>query len=364
MTQPLRIALAGLGTVGVGLVRILQNQADLVGARAGREIVLTAVSARSRSRDRGVDLSAYQWEDDPVALARREDVDVLVEVMGGEDGPAKAATEVALANGLSVVTANKAMMARHGTALAQSAEMNGVQLRFEAGVAGGIPVVKALTEGMAANVMTRVLGVMNGTCNYILTEMERTGGDYADILADAQRLGYAEADPSFDVGGADAAQKLALLAATAFGTQVDYEGIELEGIEQVTLTDIRYAIDLGFRIKLLGVASRTDTGVEQRMQPCLVPTNSALGQLESVSNMIVLEGKGIGQTVYQGPGAGEGPTASAVVADLVDLARGQMGCALPAAVTPAARADVQARSGAYYVRFTVIDRPGVMADIT
>ncbi|MEM8658879.1 MAG: homoserine dehydrogenase, partial [Pseudomonadota bacterium] len=322
MTQPLRIALAGLGTVGVGLVKILQNQRDLITARAGREVVLVAVSARSRSKDRGVDLSGFAWEDDPVALARRDDIDLFVEVMGGEDGPAKAATEAALTAGHSVVTANKAMMARHGTALATLAEAQGAQLRFEAGVAGGIPIVKALTEGMAGNVMTRVIGVMNGTCNYILTEMEQTGGDYGDILTDAQRLGYAEADPTFDVGGFDAAQKLALLTATAFGTEVDYDAMEIEGIEKVTLTDIRYAMDMGYRIKLLGVASRTDTGVEQRMQPCLVPAESSLGQLESVTNMVVLEGDGIGRTSYQGPGAGEGPTASAVMADVVDIARG------------------------------------------
>ncbi|MEO1314448.1 MAG: homoserine dehydrogenase [Pseudomonadota bacterium] len=365
MTQPLRIALAGLGTVGVGLVKILQNQRDLITARAGREVVLVAVSARSRSKDRGVDLSGYAWEDDPVALARRDDIDLFVEVMGGEDGPAKAATDAALTAGHSVVTANKAMMARHGTALATLAEAQGAQLRFEAGVAGGIPIVKALTEGMAGNVMTRVIGVMNGTCNYILTEMEQTGGDYGDILTDAQRLGYAEADPTFDVGGFDAAQKLALLTATAFGTQVDYDAMEIEGIEKVTLTDIRYAMDMGYRIKLLGVASRTDTGVEQRMQPCLVPAESSLGQLESVTNMVVLEGEGIGRTSYQGPGAGEGPTASAVMADVVDIARGAQ---VPAFGVPVAQlaAPVPAKvqtPAPYYLRLSLADQPGALARV-
>ncbi|NNU81217.1 homoserine dehydrogenase [Halovulum dunhuangense] len=365
MTQPLRIALAGLGTVGAGMVTILQTHAELITARAGREIRLVAVSARSRTKDRGVDLSGFDWEDDPVALARRDDVDLLVEVMGGEDGTARVATETALAAGKHVVTANKAMMARHGTRLAALAEEKGVSLRYEAAVAGGIPIVKALTEGMAANGMTRVLGVMNGTCNYILTEMERTGGAYADILADAQRLGYAEADPTFDVGGFDAAQKLALLSATAFGTEVDYDAIQIEGIERVTLTDIRHAREMGYAIKLLGVAALTPDGVEQRMQPCLVPDHSPLGQLEGVTNMVVLEGDFIGRTVYQGPGAGAGPTASAVMADVIDIARGAK---VPSFGVPARMLSAPQRSGLaapapYYLRLGLADRPGTLARV-
>ncbi|MHA3977683.1 homoserine dehydrogenase [Halovulum sp. GXIMD14794] len=365
MTAPLRIAIAGLGTVGSGLIRIIQTHPELLAARAGRPIEIVAVTARSRGKDRGVDLSGYGWEDDPVTLARRDDIDLLVEVMGGADGPAKAATEAALEAGKHVVTANKAMLAEHGHALALQAEETGVALRFEAAVAGGIPCVKALTEGMAGNAMSRVLGVMNGTCNYILTEMERTGGDYDNILADAQRLGYAEADPTFDVGGHDAAQKLALLAATAFGTRIDYDGILVEGIERVTLTDIRYARDMGYRIKLLGVAARTPDGVEQRMQPCLVPVSSPIGQLEGVSNMVVLEGDAIGQTVYQGPGAGAGPTASAVMADIIDIARGLV---IPAFGQPASSLAESKRSGAsadapYYLRLDLADRPGTLARV-
>ncbi len=365
MTAPLRIAIAGLGTVGSGLIRILQTHPDLMARRAGRPIEIVAVTARSRGTDRGVDLSGYDWEDDPVVLARRDDIDLFVEVMGGADGPAKAATEAALDSGKHVVTANKAMLAHHGFALAAQAEANGAALKFEAAVAGGIPCVKALTEGLAGNAISRVMGVMNGTCNYILTEMERTGGDYDNILADAQRLGYAEADPSFDVGGQDAAQKLALLSATAFGTRVDYDGILIEGIERVTLTDIRYAGDLGYRIKLLGVATQTDGGVEQRMQPCLVPMTSPLGQLEGVSNMVVLEGDAVGQTVYQGPGAGAGPTASAVMADIIDIARGQV---IPAFGVPAGglAEPVRASSSAkapYYLRLDLADRPGTLAKV-
>lgn len=365
MPQPLRIALAGLGTVGAGVIKMVQTHGDLLALRAGRPVQVTAVSARSRGKNRGVDLSSYAWEDDPVALARRDDVDVLIEVMGGEDGPAKAAVEAALAAGKHVVTANKAMLAHHGQALAELAESHGVALRYEAAVAGGIPIVKALTEGLAGNGIKRVMGVMNGTCNYILTTMEHTGADYAKVLEDAQKLGYAEADPSFDVGGIDAAHKLALLAATAFGTRVDFEGVKTEGIERISLTDIIDARDMGYRIKLLGVARMNADGLEQRMQPCLVPATSPLGQLESVTNMVVVEGDFVGQTVYQGPGAGEGPTASAILGDVMDIARNLV---IPAFGQPAKNLAAAARStlGAdaeYYLRFTLADRPGVLARV-
>ncbi len=366
MTKPLRIAIAGLGTVGAGIIKIVQKHGDLLAARAGRPIEIIAISARSRSKDRGVDLSAYAWEDDPVALARRDDVDLLIEVMGGEDGPAKAATETALAAGKHVVTANKAMLAMNGHALAELAETNNVALRYEAAVAGGIPIVKALTEGLAGNGIERVMGVMNGTCNYILTVMEDTGADYADVLKDAQDLGYAEADPAVDVGGIDAAHKLALLAATAFGTKVDFAGVKIEGIERIELTDIKDAADMGYRIKLLGVARMNADGLEQRMQPCLVPANSPLGQLEGVTNMVVVDGDFVGQTVYQGPGAGEGPTASAIMGDVMDIARGLV---IPVfgqpanTLTQAARSSVGA-DAAYYLRFTLDDQPGVLAVIT
>jgi homoserine dehydrogenase len=362
---PLRLGIAGLGTVGGGVIAIVQQHGALLAARAGRRIEITAISARNRNRDRGVDLSSYAWEDDPVALARRDDVDLVIEVMGGEDGPAKAAVETALAGGKHVVTANKAMMAMHGQAMAEAAEAAHVALRYEAGVAGGIPVVKALGEGLAANVITRVMGVMNGTCNYILTEMQKTGADYADVLADAQRLGYAEADPSFDVGGIDAAHKLALLASLAFGTRIDFAGVVIEGIDRITLADIRHAADMGFRIKLLGVAQMTDAGLEQRMQPCLVPAGSPLGQLDGVTNAVAIEGDHVGTIFLQGPGAGAGPTASAIMADVVDIARGLTG---PSMGLPAAQLADAARAGdvsaaAFYLRLSLKDQPGVLAKV-
>lgn len=365
MTQALRIGIAGLGTVGAGIVDIVQTNADLLAARAGRPVAIAAVSARNRSRDRGVDVSGYAWEDDPVALARRDDVDLVIEVMGGEDGPAKATAEEALSRGKSLVTANKAMMARHGQALAEAAEASGSALRFEAAVAGGIPVVKALTEGLAGNAMTRVMGVLNGTCNYILTRMQAEDAPYDTVLAEAQCLGYAEADPAFDVGGIDAAQKLALLAAIAFGSRVDFDGITVEGIERVNLADIEHAAELGYRIKLLGVAQPAGGGIEARMQPCLVPAGSALGQLDGVTNMVVLEGDAVGRIVMAGPGAGAGPTASAIMGDVIDIARGfrmpvfgVAACDLRAAV-PAP----ESTPAAYYLRILVADAPGVLAQV-
>ncbi|ARC89585.1 homoserine dehydrogenase [Rhodovulum sp. MB263] len=365
MTTPLRLGIAGLGTVGVGVVKIVQSRANLLAQRSGRPVVVTAVSARSRGKDRGVDLSGYAWEDDPVALARRDDVDVLVELMGGSDGPAKAATETALAAGKDVVTANKAMLAIHGQALAETAEAAGRVIRFEAAVAGGIPVVKALTEGLAGNRIDRIMGVMNGTCNYILTRMEREGLPYETVFEEAQALGYLEADPTLDVGGIDAGHKLALLTSIAFGSRVDFDAVELEGIERISIVDIRNAADMGFRIKLLGVAQTTGRGLEQRMSPCLVPANSPLGQLEGATNMVVLEGDAVGQIVLRGAGAGEGPTASAVMSDVVDIARGFRVPTFgqPAAGLEAARPARATVAAPYYLRIELQDKPGAMAKV-
>lgn len=364
MSDPLRLGIAGLGTVGVGIVRIVQAHADLLAARAGRPITISAVSARSQ-KERGVDLSGYAWEDDPVALAARADVDVVIEVMGGHDGPAKATTEAAIAHGKDVVSANKALLAIHGQALAEAAEAAGRVIRFEAAVAGGIPVVKTLTEGLAGNAIARVLGVMNGSCNYILTRMEDAGLTYAEVFEEANQLGYLEADPELDVGGIDAGHKLALLAAIAFGTQVDFEGVALEGIGSVTIEDIRQAADMGYRIKLLGVAQMTGRGLEQRMSPCLVPAGSPLAQLQGGTNMVVLEGDAVGQIVLRGAGAGEGPTASAVMADVVDLARGTRYPTFgqPAKGLRRARAATAAIPAPYYLRLQLLDKPGALAKV-
>jgi homoserine dehydrogenase len=365
MSDPLRLGIAGLGTVGVGVVKIVEAQAELLARRCGRPIVVTAVSARSKGKDRGVNLSRYGWEDDPIALARRADVDVFVEVMGGTDGPALEATRAAIAAGKDVVTANKAMLAIHGQSLAEAAEASGRALRFEAAVAGGIPVIKALTEGLAANAISRVMGVMNGTCNYILTRMDSAGLSYEEAFAEADGLGYLEADPQLDVGGIDAAHKLTLLAAIAFGAQVNFDAIALEGIGSITIEDIRRAGDMGYKIKLLGVAQRTGRGLEARMSPCLVPATSPLGQLEGGTNMVVIEGDSVGQIVLRGPGAGMGPTASAVMADVCDIARG---IRIPTFGQPAHLLDqappaTAASPACYYLRMELADKPGALAKV-
>ena len=365
MSSPLRLGIAGLGTVGVGVVKIVQNQAALLAARSNREVVISAVSARSKSKNRGVELSAYDWEDDPVNLASRDDIDVFVELIGGEDGPAKSSVQAAIAAGKHVVTANKALLAHHGQILAETAEEAGLSLRFEAAVAGGIPVIKALSEGLAGNKINRVMGVMNGTCNYILTRMENEGLGYNVLFAEADKLGYLEADPNLDVGGIDAGHKLALLASIAFGTKVNFADVELEGIQRVTITDIEQARDMGYRVKLLGVAQLTGRGLEQRMQPCLVPARSPLGQLENATNMVVVEGDAVGQIVLRGAGAGEGPTASAVMGDVMDIARG---ISTPTFGQPARMlAEIQpakaAAPAAFYLRLSLKDAPGALAKI-
>ncbi|MEM8792729.1 MAG: homoserine dehydrogenase [Pseudomonadota bacterium] len=363
---PFRLGIAGLGTVGVGVIRVVTSHATMLAGKAGRPVIITAVSARNRGRDRGVPLSDYAWEDDAVRLASRDDVDCVVEVIGGSDGPAKALVEQALANGKHVVTANKALIAHHGQALTELAEAHGVALSAEAAVAGGIPILKALGEGLAANRISRVFGVLNGTCNYILTEMEKTKAAYADVLAEAQRLGYAEADPTFDVEGIDAAHKLAILAAIAFGTRVDFEGVVTEGIGQITLTDIEMARDMGFAIKHLGLAQMHATGLEQRVRPCMVPADTAIGSLPGVTNTVIVEGDFIGQTAHFGPGAGEGPTASAIVADVLDAA---LGISRPLFGAPAKdlasapRLSHGEEHSPYYLRFTLADEPGALASL-
>ncbi|WP_170363721.1 homoserine dehydrogenase [Ruegeria arenilitoris] len=365
MTQALRLGIAGLGTVGVGVVKIVRRHAELLQARTGRPIEIVAVSARDAAKDRGVNLSGFAWETDPVALAKRDDIDVFVELMGGENGPAKASVEAALATGKDVVTANKALLAIHGQALAEQAEAAGRVIRFEAAVAGGIPVIKSLTEGLAGNDIKRVMGVMNGTCNYILTRMQSQGLGYNALFEECAQLGYLEADPNLDVGGIDAAHKLALLASIAFGTKPNFDGIEIEGIQHISLDDIHQADDMGYRIKLLGVAQRTPRGLEQRMQPCLVPSDSPLGQLEGGTNMVVIEGDAVEQIVLRGPGAGEGPTASAVMGDVCDLARGLRISTFgqPATSLVDSKPAITGLPAPYYLRLALLDKPGALAKV-
>jgi homoserine dehydrogenase len=367
MTRPLSIGIAGLGTVGAGVLTMLRNNADIITARAGRPIAVTAVSARDRGRDRGVALGGLRWYDDPVALAADANVDVVVEVIGGSDGPAHSLVEAALRAGKPVVTANKALLAVHGAELAALAEQHGQALAFEAAVAGGIPAIKALREGLAGNRILRVAGILNGTCNYILTVMRERGREFADVLAEAQKLGYAEADPAFDVDGIDAAHKLAILAALAFGRPVAFAAVHVEGIRRISALDIAFATELGYRIKLLGIAACSAAGIEARVHPCLVPEAAPIARVDGVFNAVVAEGDFVGRVMLQGRGAGAGPTASAVVADLIDVARGRatpVWGAASGALTDAPSLPMSAHVGAYYLRLMVVDRPGVIADVT
>nr|WP_137676916.1 homoserine dehydrogenase [Parerythrobacter lutipelagi] len=371
MTEPLRIAIAGLGTVGAGVVRLMTENGPVLTERAGRPIQIVAVSARDRSVDRGVDLSAYAWEDDMTAMAARDDVDVVVELVGGADGPALTLARGSLASGKGFVTANKAMIAHHGLELAAAAENAGSALKFEAAVAGGIPVVKGLREGVAANRIETVYGVLNGTANYILSAMESNGADFAVTLGEAQRLGYAEADPTFDIEGIDAAHKLAILASIAFGSKLDFASVACEGISRVRAADIRHADSLGYVVRLVGSAEIDRAGEEpallQQVRPCLVPKSHPLAHVTGPTNAVVAQGNFSGRLLFQGAGAGDGPTASAVVADLIDIARGDAGApfSVPAASLVALPvADAGHHTGQTYLRFSVADRPGVLAEIT
>jgi homoserine dehydrogenase len=367
MTEPLKIGIAGLGTVGAGVVKLLAQHNRLLSLRGGRRLKLVAVSARSKAKKRDVDLTGIRWEKDPLALATAPDIDVVVELIGGSAGIAKRLVERALRNGKHVVTANKALLAMHGAELAALAEQRGAILAFEAAVAGGIPIIKALREGLVGNRVSRLYGILNGTCNYILTTMRETGRDFGVVLAEAQAAGYAEADPSFDVDGIDAAHKLAVLTGAAFGAKVNFAGVHVEGIRHVTSLDIEFAQELGYRIKLLGLARETPYGIEQRVHPCMVSLEAPIAHIEGVFNAVAVEGDFVGKTMFQGRGAGQGPTASAVVADIVDVARGRH---MPAFVVPAAKladkkaAPMQRHVGAYYIRLMVQDRPGVIAAVS
>jgi homoserine dehydrogenase len=367
MADALRVAIAGLGNVGAGTIEVLGKHTELIARRGGRAIEIVAVSARTRSKDRGVSLDGFEWYDDPVAMAREADADVVVELIGGERDPAKAVCEAAIAHGKHVVTANKALVAVHGNELAAAAEAAGVSLNYEAAIAGGIPIVKALREGLAGNEITQVYGILNGTCNYILTEMREKRLSFEAVLEDAQRLGYAEAEPSVDVDGIDAAHKLALLASLAFGIKVSFNDVHTEGIRHVSLQDIDYAEELGYRIKLLGSARMTEHGLEQRVYPCMVEKNAPIAHVESAYNAVVARGDFVDDTMYQGRGAGAGPTASAVVADIIDIARGFMTTTFGVPVgelRDAKASPIERHCGAYYVRLMVDDQPGVIADIS
>ena len=366
MATPLKVGIAGLGTVGASVVRLIAEQRQALALRCGRPVEVVAVTARSRGKDRGIDLRKLRWVADPVKLATDPGIDAFVELIGGEGNPARAAVTAALKAGKSVVTANKALLARHGIELATLAEKKGVALNFEASAAGAIPIVKTLREGLAGNTVQRVYGILNGTCNYMLTRMEREKLSFEECLKEAQRLGYAEADPSFDIEGHDTAQKLAILASLTFGVRVDPGAIYVEGITSITTADLEAADQLGYRIKLLGVAVKTEQGIEQRVHPTFVPKDSAIAQVMGVTNAVTIDAEGIAPITLVGPGAGGMATASAVVADIADIARGVRAAPFGrphAKLTVSKKAPMQRHEGGYYIRMLAVDKPGTAATI-
>ncbi|AAV89107.1 homoserine dehydrogenase [Zymomonas mobilis subsp. mobilis ZM4 = ATCC 31821] len=322
MVQGLRIALAGLGTVGCGVLKLLKDNADLIERRTGRKIEVIAISARNKNRDRGIDLSRYDWVDDVVDLPKRDDIDLVIELIGGSEGPALELARACLKKGIALITANKAMIAHHGMELAELAESSQIPFAYEAAVAGGIPIIKGVKEGAAANEISQIFGILNGTSNFILTTMEKDKRGFEDVLAEAQALGYAEADPTFDIEGIDAAHKLAILSTLAFGTKLDFDSVKTSGIQTVTLSDMQKAAQMGYKIRLIGQAKKNTQGLFQKVSPCLVPCHHPLAQADGSLNAVVAQGNQVGRLLFEGAGAGAGPTASAVVADLVDIARG------------------------------------------
>ncbi len=371
MNKPFKIGIAGLGTVGVGVVKILTQNADVITQRAGRPIEISAVSARDKSANRGVDLSGFDWVDDARDLAYRDDLDAVIELIGGDSGVAAELVNSALDNSRHVVTANKALIAHHGYEMAKKAEDNGVSLAYEAAVAGGIPIIKAMREGFAANNTRAVYGILNGTCNYILTIMRETGGDFAEVLKDAQELGYAESDPAFDIEGVDAAHKLCILTSIAFGVKPDFASLEdggkIKGITKINANDIAYATEFGYRIKLLGIARDINGSIMQMVEPCLVPIGSPMGIIEDVYNAVYIDADFVETSLLTGKGAGQGPTASSVVADIIDLAHN---INIPtfgikaSELKDAKFVDIGQILSRYYLRFSVIDKAGVISDVS
>jgi homoserine dehydrogenase len=363
--KTLRLGVAGLGTVGGGLLKLIERQAEL---RLPGKLEVVAVSARSKNRNRGVDISKFRWVDDPVELALADDIDVVVELVGGSDGPAKRTVEAALRSGKSVVSANKALIAEHGMEIAALAEKHEAHLLFEAAVAGAIPIVRAVKNSLSGVIVSRVSGILNGTCNYILSEMLRTGAAYETVLAEAQRLGYAESDPFLDVSGGDAAHKVLILAAIAFGAQPDFAQVQVEGIDKIEAMDITLANKFDYRIKLVAEAYRSSGGVRCRVAPVLVSRDHPLASVNGPLNAVVVEGEPVGRLTFTGPGAGSGPTAAAVMGDLARLFEGpatpplgKPSRELSAIITAANSATDQ---GSFFIGAKLADKPGMFAALT
>lgn len=369
--NPVQVGLLGLGTVGGGTVNVLLRNAEEISRRAGRGIVVTHAAARDISRARGCDVSGITLTNNPEEVVANPEIDIVVELIGGET-LARDLVMKAIANGKHVVTANKALIAKHGNEIFIAAQKKGVMVAFEAAVAGGIPIIKAIREGLAGNKIEWLAGIINGTGNFILTEMRDKGRDFADVLAEAQRLGYAEADPTFDVEGVDAAHKLTILASIAFGIPLQFDKVSMEGITKITREDVTYAEELGYRIKHLGIAKRTVNGVELRVHPTLIPERRLIANVDGVMNAVLVKGDAVGPTLYYGAGAGSEATASAVVADIVDVVRTLTAdpenrvphlAFQPDALTNLPILDMEQIETGYYLRMSADDKPGVMGDV-
>ena len=366
MKKNFKIGVAGLGSVGAATVKLLQEESDLISLRTGCSIDVSLVSARNKNKKRDFSYNEIKWVDDPMQMAKDPELDLVVEAIGGESGIAKELIETALGAKKHVVTANKALIACHGLDLAEIAESAGVSLKFEAAVAGGIPIIKALNEGLSSNRVTSIYGILNGTCNYLLSNMQRSGREFNDLLEEAKQLGYAESDPTFDIDGTDTAHKLAILSSLAFGTRPSFPSIYTEGITNITPQDFEFADELGYRIKLLGIAKMTEMGLEQRVHPCLVKMDAPISYIEDVFNGVVIEGNHVGTTMFEGRGAGPGPTSSAVVADIIDIVLGRVSQPFGVLVNhleEPIQSEFVKRTGAYYIRCSVLDKPGVFAEI-
>ena len=366
MIKKFKVGVAGLGSVGAATVKLLQEESDLISLRTGCNIDVSLVSARDENKERDFSYNDIKWVNDPTHMAKDSQLDLVVEAIGGESGIAKAVIETALEAKKHVVTANKALIACHGLDLAKIAESAGVSLKFEAAVAGGIPIIKALNEGLSSNRVKSIYGILNGTCNYLLSNMQRSGREFNDLLEEAKQLGYAESDPTFDIDGTDTAHKLAILSSLAFNTRPSFSSIYTEGITKITPQDFEFADQLGYRIKLLGIARLTEMGLEQRVHPCLVKMDAPISYIEDVFNGVVIEGNHVGTAMFEGRGAGPGPTSSAVVADIIDIVLGRVSKPFGVPVNdleePIQSVFAQ-RKGAYYIRCSVLDKSGVFAEI-
>ena len=364
--RPLNIGIIGLGTVGIGLINCLLKNKKLIETKTNKEIFISAICAKNKNKERNIDISSFKWVEDPFEITADKEIDLVVELIGGDENPAKSIIEKSLLNKKHVVTANKALIAKHGHYLALLAEEQKVCLSFEAAVAGGIPIIKVIKDSLSANSISKVYGIINGTCNYILTQMEKEGKEYSEVFKEAQRLGYVETDPTLDVGGIDTAHKISILSSVAFGTRISFENVITSGIQNISLVDIKNAASMGYKIKLIALALKEDDGIIQEVEPCLVPKDSIFGKLEGGTNLVMIEGDFSERTYYIGQGAGSGPTASSVAADVVNIVKGNISnvFGINANLLKLPVKKKKDVPSSFYLRFMLDDKPGTLSQLS